>query len=224
MAVISTVRRGLVNLYRREILRDKPLLEAKRWFRDRGDSTLRLNYPLTPESTVVDLGGYVGDFAAQVHERYGCVVHVFEPVPKYFEECARRFAGQPKVHVHPVGLGLSEGSFPISDEADASSFFSQHGTGRSMAEVRAAASEFDALGVPQVDLLKLNIEGGEYEVLPALIAADWIRRIKHIQVQFHTVGSDYETARKAIRSSLAKTHTEDWCYEFVWESWSRSTP
>ena len=37
----------------------------------------------------------------------------------------------------------------------------------------------------KIDLLKINIEGGEYEVLENLIENDLIKNIDNIQIQFH---------------------------------------
>ncbi len=45
----------------------RPLSEIGKWRKANGDGTLRLNYPLTPDSVVFDLGGYVGDWAQQIH-------------------------------------------------------------------------------------------------------------------------------------------------------------
>jgi len=222
MKYLKKICRGLNNLYRREILRDEPLLEAKRWFRDRGDTTLRLSYDLSPQSVVVDLGGYVGDFAYEINSRYGSTVHLFEPVPRYYAQCEKRFSGNAKVIPHCFGLGSKEGQFLLSDDNDASSFVAQLPKDNSTitAEMRAVVPTLIDLGINHIDLLKINIEGGEYDVLPALIEAGWMPKIREIQVQFHTVG-DYENARDAIRTELSKTHHETWCYKFVWENWQR---
>lgn len=221
MSFSSSIRRKITNLYRREVLRDGPLLEAKRWFRDRGDTTHRLNYSLTSESIVVDLGGYVGDFAHQIHSRYGSTVYLFEPVPAFYAKCLDRFAQTSAIRSFCYGLGRAAGQFQISDDADASSLFAAPGAGTISVEVRPIVETFEALGLTEIDLLKINIEGGEYEVLPALIEGGWIPRIRNIQVQFHTVGEDFEGAREAIRRAIAETHVETWCYKFVWENWQR---
>ena len=55
-----------VKFYKRTILRDPFLVSVKQWKRDRGDERLRMNYPLTADSVVLDVGGYVGDFASEV--------------------------------------------------------------------------------------------------------------------------------------------------------------
>lgn len=215
----SRVIRGLKNLYRREVLRDGPLLEVQRFFREKGEAR-RLDYPLGPESIVVDLGGYRGDFAWAINNRYGSVVHAFEPMPKFAAQAQARFADNDKVHIHCFGLGSKNGEFALSDDGPASSFVDLGKAMRhQMCEIHEINSTLDALGIDHIDLLKINIEGGEYDVLTALIAGGRLPRIKHLQIQFHTVG-DFEHDRDAIRAELEKTHDERWCYRFVWESWS----
>lgn len=51
------------------LIRDSFQREVRRWFRDKGDSTLRLDYPLNADSIVLDVGGYKGDFSALIHEK-----------------------------------------------------------------------------------------------------------------------------------------------------------
>ena len=58
----------------------------RRWNADRGDDTLRLDYPLAEQDIVFDVGGYHGDWAATMHDRYGCHIHVFEPLPQYCDQ------------------------------------------------------------------------------------------------------------------------------------------
>lgn len=207
-----------MRLLSREVLRDPFLLAVKRWFRDNGDNTLRLVYSLNSDSVVWDVGGYHGDFAAQINQRYSCQVFVFEPMPAFYSQCAARFDG--KEHIKCLKFGLSDkaGWFDISDNADASSFVRGNGAGE-QAELRPVIEMFDELGVSCVDLLKINIEGGEFEVLPALIHAGLIERVRYIQVQFHNFVPGATAKRDAIRTALAKTHVEMWNYPFVWESW-----
>ena len=51
------------NIYRyikAVILKDSFYIEVRRWFKDQGDSKLRLNYPkLNKDSIVFDVGGYL---------------------------------------------------------------------------------------------------------------------------------------------------------------------
>jgi hypothetical protein len=58
-----------------------------------------------------------------------------------------------------------------------------------------------------VDLMKINIEGGEYELLEHLIARGLTKRIRNIQVQFHEdVMAGAAGRMERIQSRLAETH------------------
>ena len=87
-------------LYKIYILKDEFTIQVKKWFKDKGDQTLRLDYPeLTPDSIVFDLGGYLGDFSAAIIERYNCKIYIFEPHPEYFSKCIKRFSSYKNVKV-----------------------------------------------------------------------------------------------------------------------------
>jgi FkbM family methyltransferase len=207
----------------REILRDTFLLEIKRWFRDDGDNTLRLDYPLNPGSVVWDVGGYRGDFAEQIHSRYSSRVFVFEPHPAFYQHCVDRFSGKENIKILKFGLSDQAGWFDIVDSEDGSSFVNKTlaGTATQKAQLCSVAEVFERLGSHNIDLLKINIEGGEFSLLPALVAADLIPRVRFIQVQFHNFIPNADAMRDTIRAELAKTHDLMWDYTFVWESWMR---
>lgn len=208
-------------LFRREVLRDPFLLEVKRWLNNDGDNTFRLNYPLNENSIVWDVGGYQGDFAAQIYQRYSCQVYVFEPMPCFYKKCLDRFEGNNNICC--LGFGLSDklGWFNISNSNDASSFVRGNlSRGGQQAELRPVTEMFNFLNLSHVDLLKINIEGGEYDVLPALIESQLVKKVNFIQVQFHDFIPGAEEMRNAIRALLSETHVEMWNYPFVWESWA----
>lgn len=218
--ILKRIVRALVRLFKREILRDSFLLEAKRWVHDKGDINLRLDYPLSEQSVVIDLGGYRGDFTARMVDLFNATVYLFEPVPKFYQECVKRFENNDKIKCLNYGLSSKNGNFKISDSDDASSFLRKNIQGGCIqAELRSVVEIWDKLGLEKIDLIKINIEGGEYDILPALIQSGLIKKIKYIQVQFHNFIDDAEIKRKQIRESLSQTHSEMWCYKFVWESW-----
>ena len=74
----------------------------------------------------------------------------------------------------------------------------------------------------EVALMKMNIEGCEYQLLKHIIESDLIKNIKYLQVQFHLIDNvDTDSLYKEISDSLTKTHSLEWRYPFVWESWKR---
>jgi len=68
--------------------------------------------------------------------------------------------------------------------------------------------------------MKINIEGGEYELLLALLDSPaLIQGIRYFQVQFHDFVPDAQAQREHIRQRLSATHELMWDYPFIWESW-----
>jgi hypothetical protein len=71
-----------------------------------------------------------------------------------------------------------------------------------------------------IDVLKLNVEGAEYEILPDLIQNFDISNIMNIQIQFHQVVDDYTRKRDAIQRDLAALgFVQTWNYEWAFENW-----
>lgn len=207
-------------LYRLYVLRDSFLWNVKKWFADHGDETLRLDYPLDETSVVFDVGGYLGDYADAVHKKYGCRVYLFEPVPAFYNECVKRFNNSPSITCLNYGLSSASGWFEMSLNNNGSSFkINEVGGTSQQAQVRSIIEVVAELGVEEINLIKINIEGGEFDLLSTMIDSGLIKHIKYIQVQFHNFVAGAVDARLRIRGSLEKTHREMWNYEFVWESW-----
>ena len=68
------------------------------FYADGGDTRLRFDYDLTPDSHVLDLGGYEGQWASDLYARRRCRIDVFEPVTRFAAAIARELAktGEPK--------------------------------------------------------------------------------------------------------------------------------
>lgn len=191
---------------------------ARKWFADQGDKTLRLDYPLNSQSVVLDLGGYEGQWASDIYARYLCQVHVFEPVPEYYERICRRFAGNSAIAVYPFGVGGATRTEQIAICGDSSSLYRQSDATQDI-QIVDICHWCESTGVTHVDLLKVNIEGGEYELLRRLCESGWAARIRNIQVQFHRLDQQSEAEMKKLQAALQSTHAVDYQYPFVWESW-----
>ena len=181
---------------------------------------LRFDYDLNSESLVIDLGGYKGQWASDIYARFNCRVLVFEPVKSFAEKIERRFLRNPNIEVFCLALGESNRQEVISLDADGTSMY------RNSAEKENILFEdvvdfFDNHNIKKVDLLKINIEGGEYELLPRLIESGLLYSIKYIQIQFHDIEPGSETSMQNIQNELLKTHSPTYQYKFVWENWVR---
>lgn len=192
---------------------------VKPWFAINGDRTLRLDYPLTAESIVFDVGGFEGNWAAEIYDRYGCTVHIFEPVVTFHAGIVARFASNPKIHVWPFGLASVDGDLAIGLAGDSSSIHRKIGAETEIAQLRSFAGFLDERRIKHIDLLKINIEGGEYELLEHILNMSLAGSITDIQVQFHDFIPDASRRMRAIQGRLAATHSLTYQYEFVWENW-----
>lgn len=219
-SAMERIRSKFLQLFKLYVLRDSFAWNIKKWFEARGDETLRLDYVLDKSSLVFDVGGYLGDYAESINRKFNCQVHVFEPVPGFYSQCVERFLHNPSIQVHNYGLSGASGWFEIVLNSNESSFHrvDQPGT-RERAELRSMVEVVSELGVDRIDLLKVNIEGGEFHLLPEIIRSGLIRKIRYLQIQFHNFDADAPAARSRIRQDLSATHHQMWNYDFVWESW-----
>lgn len=192
---------------------------CKTWFKVNGDKTLRLDYNLSKSSIVLDLGGFKGDFAQEIYNRYSCEIHVFEPVLSFYNAINDRFIDNKKVTAYPFGLANEDKELYISNSNDASSVFIE-GEGSEKIKLKSILKFIEEHNMIDVDLIKINIEGGEYEVLESLIADNKLSMFKNLQIQFHDFIIENAKERMSkIQQELAKTHVLTYQYEFVWENW-----
>ena len=188
------------------------------WFNINGDQNLRLNYDLTHESIVFDVGGFKGEFASTIYSKYGCKIFVFEPLPEYFSVIKERFSNNKNVEVFCAGLSDRTASESISFSGDKSSLFLK--SNQLTIQLLRASDFIRDENIKEIHLMKINIEGAEYELLTDLIKSKYIRKIKNIQVQFHDfIVPDAKNKMNKIQEQLSLTHELTYQFEFVWENW-----
>ncbi len=215
MNLISRLARSL----RKRINPTEREIAIKRWRKDDADNLLRYDCPLDANSIVFDMGGYEGSWAAEIFARYACRVEIFEPVPSFAEKIRSRFIKNAALRVHTCGLGATTRTEYISPSADASSIFIKSEGAKLPIELIDVKEWFDEHEVTRIDFMKINIEGGEYELLDRLIESDLISRIIHLHIQFHDLSPDSESHMKTICEKLALTHDAIFHYTFVWDGW-----
>jgi FkbM family methyltransferase len=194
---------------------------VKQWNADGGDDRFRFDYDLTPDSLVFDLGGYEGQWASDLYSRQRCRIHVFEPVHRFAEAIAERFRKNADISVFPVALGGSNRRESISVCGASSSAYKSKAE-RDEIEFRDVAEWFADHAIESIDLMKINIEGGEYELLERMIECGLASLIGNIQVQFHNFSPDAAQRMHTIQGALSRTHRPTYQYRFVWENWERT--
>lgn len=174
-----------------------------------------IDWPLTEESVVVEVGGYKGRWALQIAERYGCLIEVYEPQPWAAAVCSEVLRPY-GVSVLPWGLGVRDEVLPMGEwETDGCSFVKP--ANGAMCRLVEASSVLPL----HIDLMLMNIEGYEYTLLPHMIAQGILPQ--RLMVQFHRFADEDGTRTAAIFGVLAMVgYRVAWSYGDVLTAWERA--
>jgi FkbM family methyltransferase len=136
-----------------------------------GDKRYALPEGFQPR-TILDLGANIGASVLWFHRRFpGAEIHAVEPDGRALRKLRRNVADLPGVTVHHVALAGEDGrrTFYEAEHTWSSSLMAEAAPGGRPATVAALTLEAlvrDRVGRERVDLLKLDVEGAEWEVLP----------------------------------------------------------
>lgn len=194
------------------------ITEHSRWLEADGDNTLRLDYPLSNDSIVLDIGAYDGKWAKRIYDKYNCSMYLSEPVSVYYNKAVTLFSGIENVHIDKTCVGTMSGDINISIDNDASSMYVESKNIES-APIIAIDEYLLNHGILFVDLLKMNIEGAEYDLLDYMLVKGLVCMISDIQIQFHDFIDGAKERREHIQKELSKTHELTYNFDFVWENW-----
>lgn len=196
-------------------------MAMRQWIRADGDKTLRLNYPLSKDSVVFDIGGYKGDWAENIYNQYGCNIFIFEPVEGFYNEIVTKFQGVESIKAYNYGLAGSDQEMNITVQNDASSTIACSGIEKELIQLKDVSTFCEDQKIDEIDLIKINIEGGEFELLERMFEQGLVAKCKNIQIQFHDFFPEAKSLRQDIRERLKETHHLTYDYYFVWENWER---
>ncbi len=153
--------------------------------------------------------GHDPSFDLEVIRHHGCRVRAFDPTPGLGDWITAQ-GFDARFEFEPIGLAAFDGEVemrPQSVDGDSSStILSQseipvdtHGV---PVRVERLATTAARLGVTRIDLLKMDIEGAEFEAIPDLLASGV--EIGQLLVEFHPyVSNGYPRQREAYRQIVA---------------------
>ena len=190
------------------------------WLKADGDKTLRLNYKLDEKSIVIDAGGYSGTWAADIYSKYKSTIYVFEPVKSFYDNIVKKFLENKNISVFNYGVSNKDSEVEISLEGDSCSVFKSSAQ-KEKIQLKSFYEFATKNNLKKIDLMKINIEGGEFDLLEDLIEKKYVSNIENIQVQFHNFFPEAVDRRRKIREELVKTHELTYDFEFIWENWKK---
>ncbi len=139
----------------------------------------------------IGAGGDIS-FDQELIGRHGATVRAVEPVQSYVEQAREQASGEARFSITQAALTLRDGPIRMqSHQEEDSSSLSAAGLyhGASWVEVpgRTLTTLMSEFGDRRIDLLKLDLEGIEYELVPTLDLAALGVQIFAIQLH-HTAG------------------------------------
>lgn len=160
---------------------------------------------LSPNDTVIDIGGNIGMFSIYVKKKFGCKVIAFEPVPMNYEQFKQNMLlnglSLKDIELHNVAITDKEGdkitiSTPSSNTG-ASSAYHEIGI-RSVCRTET----IDKYLTTDCAYLKIDCEGAEYQIIPSIL--DKINDVKHIGIEYHTLaeGHDPKALHRLLRNNF----------------------
>lgn len=175
-----------------------------------------LEWPLTPESVVVEVGGFKGRWALQIAERYNPHLYVFEPQPWAADVCREVLRPYRNAQVFAYGLGTHSAVLAMGNwETDGCSFIAES-DGHKSAWMREAVAGLAELELFHIDLMLMNIEGYEYILLPYLLDQGIVPQ--RLMVQWHTHATTAQ-ARDTLLARMDEDYRRLWDYGPMLMAW-----
>jgi FkbM family methyltransferase len=174
-------------------------------------------------SLILDVGAFDGEWAIEVAERYpDATIYSFELSPPAIERLRSTLSGRRRIEVFPFGLAGSNRTEPISRMGAGSSIHQiEAGDQVDPGRLRDIAEVWSELDLGQVSGMKINIEGGEYELLSRMAETGLLPKVDTYLIQFHEWMRGSHGMRREIRRKLSETPRPTWDYRFIWERWDR---
>lgn len=131
------------------------------------------------EESICYCGGVGADvsFDLGLIERYGCTVQAFDPTPRASALASATAAREPRFRFHQYGLWGDDRELELfappgaEDPVEVENWSARPRDDglRLEAQARSLSSLMRELGHERIDLLKLDVEGAEYEVLDSAL-------------------------------------------------------
>lgn len=145
---------------------------------------------LSESALVYSFGvGEDASFDLETIAHYGIEVHAFDPTPRSID-WVKNQTWPPQFHFYPFGIGASDRAaafFPPknADHVSHTILPRNNAAGEAIqVQLYRLKTIADMLGHEEITILKLDIEGAEYEVIDDLVKTPEIK-IQQILVEFH---------------------------------------
>tara|TARA_B100000035_G_scaffold288254_1_gene273751 strand:- start:4515 stop:5177 length:663 start_codon:yes stop_codon:yes gene_type:complete len=192
------------------------------WKNEGKKQKIRFNYKLHEGDVVFDLGAFRGSFSEKVYNensRY----FLFDTNPTMVDFLKKKFIKKENVSIYPFGLGerdiYGKAKKSFSPWAQAGASFRE--TSNENIIIKDFLKFCQEKNINEIKVLKINIEGAEYNLMKYLHENDFLKNIQHIQIQPHDFENESLGNLLELHKNLHETHKLKSSYPFVWDFWER---
>ena len=171
---------------------------------------------LPPAPVVVDVGGYIGDFSIYAARRMNASrVIVYEPTSENWRMLVDNIAlNELQTRIVAVNEAVGEsGTLKLNVDVDgqeihSSAYWYPDAPKREVPSI-TLDQLLDAHELTHVDLLKVDCEGGEYDIF-SIASDDALARIRRFTMEWHLVGDATERLRTVMIQRLRDAGFRMW--------------
>lgn len=193
--------------------------DASKWFLFNRDKLI-FDIKLKQEGLVLDIGSYLGEYTERVLGKNPKMTFwLYEPIPSYFNACVNKFKNRENVVVYQTAVSADGRDFQMHIDG----LRSRQGSAASSEGVPVDSISIQEIfdSVSEIELLKMNIEGMEYECLEQLIHSNSLIKSKYLLIQFHNFEKESKDRRNALRMDIERDFNNIYTFEWIWELWIR---
>jgi FkbM family methyltransferase len=174
-----------------------------------------------PNPIIFDVGGYKGDFSDLILKTIpGAKIFIFEPAYLFYKVLVKKYIDNENIKIFNFALSGHTLKKKISYDDDKSSIYdSSILSPGELVDVISITDFLEQNQIKQVHLIKINIEGDEYDLLNDLINKSKIDVFDQMLIQFHYYKFENYINFKNLRLSILKTHDEYYNLNFVWSKY-----
>ncbi len=184
---------------------------------------LSVDFPLTKDSVVLEIGGYEGRWAQEIAKRYDPRLYVFEPQTWAYNKCVEKLYPYKNTRIYNMGLAVERGEFPMGNyETDGCSLTDIPSSKPVGLGYFIAFEEFFKNAAPPVrhiDVCLMNIEGYEFKLIPHMIETGVMDNIDYFMCQFHPRNDAEFQQHYDIRRQLSKTKKKRFDFGKILTCW-----
>lgn len=159
---------------------------------------------------VFDIGGHIGLFSTYCFSlNTWCKIHYFEPIPELYNQAKEQLKNQ-NIVLNNIGISSQTEQQRIyfnSQKTMQSSIFNQtflNPTGEQRIVQMQNIEEYCVQqNISHIDLLKLDVEGMEYEILESF-SDEFLQKIQALLLEFHVFDKRMENKLLEITNKLSK--------------------